>query len=168
MAERQAIGAYGSAYLKRANMAWRQPGVELAEDVLVLRLASDADGLPIDAGKRYVLRFEPDELPPGDGFWRLAAFDARGQPLADAPRRQSVGDRDPLRFNPDGSLELYLQEAPPPEADRDNWLPLSGPDVNILLRVYLPAAAALDGRWNPPALRAAQPISTPDGTATQQ
>ncbi|OZI77237.1 DUF1254 domain-containing protein [Bordetella genomosp. 12] len=168
VAERQAMGAYGAAYLKRAQMALRQPGAELPEDVLAWRLVSDAAGRPIDAATRYVLRFEPDALPPGDAFWALAAFDAQGQPLTSPYRRHSVGDRDPLRFNPDGSLELYLQADPPPEADRANWLPLSGEDLRIVLRVYLPAAAALDGHWNPPPLAAEPAAAAPQGAAAAQ
>ncbi|KCB42107.1 DUF1254 domain-containing protein [Bordetella hinzii] len=168
VAEREAMGAYGSAYLKRAWMAWLQPGAELPEDVLTLRLVTDADGLPIDSGARYVLRFEADELPPGDAFWTLAAFDAQGQTVPNPYRRHSVGDRDPLRYNPDGSLELYLQADPPAEADRANWLPLSGEAVNLLLRIYLPAAAALDGRWNPPVLRAERSEAAPADNAAPQ
>lgn len=150
VAEREAIGAYGSAYLKRALMARSQPGAELPEDVLTLHLAGDANGLPLAPDARYVLRFEADELPPGEGFWTLAAYDARGQPLDNRYRRYSVSDLDPLRYNPDGSLEIYLQADPPADADRANWLPLSGSSIQVLMRVYQPAAEALDGRWNPP------------------
>ncbi|AZY53868.1 DUF1254 domain-containing protein [Bordetella avium] len=157
VAEREAMGAYGSAYLKRARMVRLQPGAELPEEVLTLRLTTDADGSPVLPGSRYVLRFEADALPPGDAFWTLAAYDGQGQPLSNPYRRYSLGDRDPLHYNADGSLDLFLQSEPPGELDRANWLPLSGEAVNLLLRLYLPSAEALDGRWNPPLLRVVPP-----------
>ena len=152
VAERDVMGAYGSAYLKRARMARQRPGTELPQEVLSFRLAADAMGQPIDPQGRYVLRFEADALPPGEGFWSLAAFDAAGQPLTHRLGQTSLSDRDPLRYNPDGSLELYLQGITVADTDRTNWLALAPQTATLLLRLYQPAPAALYGHWNPPAV----------------
>lgn len=153
VAEREALGNYGNAYLKRAQMARYRPTAELPQEILNFRLQADAQGQPIDAQAHYVLRFEADALPPGEAFWSLATFDADGQPLADRLGRTQLGDRHPLRYHPDGALELYLQAEPVAEPDRNNWLALSPRTASIVLRIYQPAPAALYGRWNPPAVQ---------------
>ncbi len=151
-AERDAMGAYGSAYLKRARMARLRPGTEPPQEVLSFQLMADAMGQPIDPQGHYVLRFEADALPPGEGFWSLAVFDAAGQPLTHRLGRTSLSDRDPLRYNPDGSLELYLQDIAVADTDRANWLALGPQTATLLMRLYQPAPEALYGRWNPPAV----------------
>lgn len=152
VAERDAMGAYGSAYLKRARMARQRPGTELPQEVLSFRLMADAMGQPIDPQGRYVMRFEADALPPGEGFWSLTVFDAAGQPLTHRLGQTSLSDRDPLRYNPDGSLELYLQDIAVADTDRANWLALGPQAATLLMRLYQPAPEALYGRWNPPAV----------------
>ena len=107
----------------------------------------------MDGSRRYHLRFASGQLPPAGAFWSLAAYDAQGLLAPNALNRQALGSRDPLRYNEDGSLDLVLgHEAPAPE-QQSNWLPLpaSGP-AQLLLRVYQPGPALLDGLWTPPLL----------------
>jgi hypothetical protein len=85
-------------------------------------------------------------------------------PAANPLGRYALGSRDPLRYNADGSLDLRVSHAPPPPEEQANWLPLppAGP-VSVLLRVYTPEPALLDGSWTPPpALRDAPPEETPE------
>ena len=163
--ETASIGVYGNAYLRRALAAQAQPGSGLPEDLAVLLLAADSEGMPLDGAHGYALRFESGRLPPAGALWSLAAYDGNGMPAANPLERRALGSRDPLRYNADGSLDVRMSHAAPPPEEQSNWLPLppSGP-ASVLLRVYQPGPALLDGLWAPPAaLRDAPREETPEG-----
>ncbi len=151
--ETASLGVYGNSYLRRALTAQAQPGAGLPEDLSVLLLAADSQGAPLDGAHGYTLHFESGQLPPAAALWSLAAYDAQGMPFANPLSRYALGDRDPLRYNADGSLDLRISHAPPAPEEQSNWLPLpaAGP-ASLLLRVYAPEPALLDGLWTPPAL----------------
>jgi hypothetical protein len=70
-------------------------------------------------------------------------------------KRYAVGDRDKLKFNADGSLDLYIQ-SPSPGADKEaNWLPAPTAEFNLVLRSYLPGPEIQAQRWTPPAVKMA-------------
>jgi hypothetical protein len=74
--------------------------------------------------------------------------------FADNPiARYAIGDRDALAFNPDGSLDLYLRHDTPGGAREANWLPAPAGAFNVMLRIYWPKPAVLDGTWLPPAIQ---------------
>jgi hypothetical protein len=81
-------------------------------------------------------------------------YDEAGFPVANPINRFAIGDRDQLKFNADGSLDLYIQHDSPGSDKESNWLP--GPasgTLAITLRLYAPRPAALYGRWAPPAVQ---------------
>lgn len=68
--------------------------------------------------------------------------------------RYALGDRDPLKFGPDGSLTIYLQPQSPGKDKESNWLPTpTAGELGAMLRVYAPGRAALDGAWVPPPVK---------------
>jgi len=148
------MGVYGDYYLKRAIVAMVGLGANQPEDAIYPLAVGDAEGRPITAEYRYVLSFKKDELPPVDAFWSLTMYDAEGFQVANPINRFAIGDRDALKFNTDGSLDLYIQHASPGAERESNWLPApkSGP-LGLTMRLYAPRQDALDGRWNPPALK---------------
>jgi hypothetical protein len=158
--ETASIGVYGNSYLRRALAAQAQPGAGLPEDLTVLLLAADSQGALLDGAHRYALRFESGQLPPADALWSLAAYDGQGMPVANPLNRYALGDRDPLRYNADGSLDVIFSHDPPPPEDQANWLPVpaSGP-VGVLLRVYAPGPGVLDGLWTPPPVLRDEPVA---------
>jgi hypothetical protein len=97
-----------------------------------------------------VLRFEKGRLPPVEAFWSVTAYDAQGYFIPNALQRQAIGDRDKLTFNPDGSLDLYIQAASPGKDREANWLPVGKGPFNLLLRLYSPRSEILDRTWTPP------------------
>lgn len=148
------MGVYGNHYLKRAIVAMVGLGANQPEDAIYPLNVADADGKPMVGEGRYVIRFARDELPPAKAFWSITMYDAEGFQVANPLNRFAIGDRDALKYNADGSLDIYIQ-ADSPGADKEsNWLPspAKGP-LGITMRLYAPKAEALEGRWNPPAVK---------------
>ncbi len=164
--ETASAGVYGNAYLRRALSAQAQPGAGLPEDLAVLLLAADSQGRPLEGAHRYTLHFASGQLPPARAMWSLAAYDSQGMPVANPLDRYALGDRDPLQYNADGSLDVIISHAAPEPGAQANWLPVAatGP-VTVLLRAYAPAAALLDGLWTPPAAVRDEPAPEPQPQA---
>jgi hypothetical protein len=80
----------------------------------------------------------------------LTMYGEDGYFVANAMQRFAIGDRDALKFNADGSLDLFVQHAAP-GGDRDsNWLPAPEGNFNLSLRLYWPNENVIRGRWMPP------------------
>ena len=60
----------------------------------------------------------------------------------------------PLKYNEDGSLDLYLQSESPGKDKEANWLPAPEGEFSVTMRIYWPKPEALDGTWKPVADRA--------------
>jgi len=147
------MGAWGNNYLKRAVIALTGLGANQPEDAIYPQSLADADGNPLMAGVSYVLHFAKPELPPVEAFWSLTMYDADGFPVPNPIKRYAIGNRDPLKYNDNGSLDIYIQPESPGRDKESNWLPApkSG-ELNITMRLYSPRIDALDGRWKPPVI----------------
>ena len=148
------MGVYGDYYLKRAIIAQIGLGANQPEDAFYPLNVSDADGKPVMAENKYVLHFDKDQLPPVGAFWSLTMYDAEGFQVANPINRFAIGDRDALKYNADGSLDLYVQNENPGPDKEANWLPApkSGP-LGLTMRLYAPKQQALDGGWNAPPIK---------------
>jgi hypothetical protein len=148
------MGVYGNFYVKRAIIAMAGLGANQVEDAIYPLCVHDSAGQPVRAENRYVLSFKADEIPPVDAFWSLTMYDAEGFQVANPINRFAIGDRDQLKRNADGSIDLIIQHQSPGADLESNWLP--APKAGLLgvtMRLYAPRPEALDGRWVPPALR---------------
>lgn len=146
------LGSYGTAYGKRALVAWVGLGANLPEDALYATSRVDATGQPLNGANRYVMHLKKGQMPPGDAFWSLTLYNNKQAFVANPIGRYAIGDRDKLRYNRDGSLDIHIQNARPPGNQAANWLPAPPDAFNLMLRVYWPERAMLDGTWNPPAV----------------
>ncbi len=149
------MGVYGTDYLRRAVVAKVGLGANLPADAIYPVMYLDASGNAPTGDHDYVLHFDRDALPPADAFWSVTMYDGDGFPVPNAIDRYAIGDRDPLRFNNDGSLDLFIQHDDPGNERRDNWLPSPRGPIGITLRLYSPRPEALDGSWAPPPLNPA-------------
>lgn len=149
-----AIGTYGTDYRMRAGVAYAGLGALPVEDAVYPLAFADADGKPFASEGRYVLHFDADEIPPARAFWSLTMYDERQLFTPNPIRRYAIGDRDPLNFNADGSLDIYIQQGSPGAERESNWLPAPAAGTFTMnLRVYWPEASLLNGKWLPPAVR---------------
>jgi len=147
------IGHYGTDYLTRAVVAYKGLGALPPEEATYIAYNADADKTPLNGNNNYVIHFEAGKLPPAKAFWSLTMYD-KDRYLSDNPiRRYAIGDRNKLKFNADGSLDIYLQHADPGADKQSNWLPAPADSFNVILRIYVPTDEYLHDKttWvNPP------------------
>jgi hypothetical protein len=151
----ETMGVYGNYYFKRAVVTLVGLGANPAEDAVYPLLTADADGNPVAGENDYVIHFDADKLPPAYAFWSVTMYDAEGFQVANELDRFAIGDRDPLTYNADGSLDVYLQHTNPGPERESNWLPAPLGPLGITMRLYAPKREVLDGRWHPPAVHKA-------------
>jgi hypothetical protein len=152
------LGNFGDDYLYRAVVALGGlAALEIAE-ATYLTCSSDADGKPLVGSGRYVLRFEPGQMPPANAFWSLSMYEVtpEGRAFFTENRlgRYAIGDRTQgLAHGADGSLEIAIQHDQPEEKRRANWLPAPAGPMRLVLRAYEPAPSLLNGTWRVPAVK---------------
>jgi hypothetical protein len=146
------LGRYGVNYNARAITARVAIGANPPEDAVYISDSTDANGKPLSGAANYRMHFAADQLPPVLAFWSITGYDKDGYFIANPVNRYAIGDRDKLKFSPDGSLDLYIQ-AQSPGADREsNWLPSGEGPFNLTFRLYWPKPAILEGSWQPPSV----------------
>jgi hypothetical protein len=147
------IGAYKTDYVLRAIVAYKGLGALTPEEATYIGYNDDADKQPLDGKKKYVIHFDAGKLPPAKAFWSLTLYD-KDRYLTDNPiRRYAIGDRNALKFNTDGSVDIYVQHDDPGKDKNDNWLPAPADSFNVTLRIYVPTDTYLNDKstWvNPP------------------
>jgi hypothetical protein len=77
-------------------------------------------------------------------------YDQEGFPVSNNLGRFALGSWMPFNYNPDGSLDLYIQNGNPSPDKEANWLPAPNGPFNVTMRLYAPKPEALTGQWNPP------------------
>lgn len=144
------MGVYGNSYLKRAIIAELGLGANLPEDAIYPTNLADDTGQPLSGASATMIHFDKGATPPAEAFWSITLYDQQGYQVANGLNRFAVSSWMPFRYNPDGSLDLYVQNANPGPAKEANWLPAPKGPFNLTMRLYAPKPDALTGKWNPP------------------
>ena len=113
----------------------------------------DGDGQPLNGANKYVVHFDKGQTPPVNAFWSLTMYNAKQAFVANPINRYAIGDRDKLKFNPDGSLDIYVQHDSPGKDKESNWLPADAGSFNVVMRMYWPKETAFNGTWTPPPIK---------------
>ncbi len=113
--------------------------------------ALDANGDYLDGSKTYKLNLPKD--PPAKKFTSIVLYDpqTRSQLQTDQPfpSYNSEKHKDKVKYNEDGSLDLYFGPEPP-EGFEDNWIQtVPGKGFFTILRLYSPTEAWFDKTWRP-------------------
>jgi hypothetical protein len=153
----KSIGVYGNDYLQRATIALIGLGANPYDQAVYPLNIVDANGKVPVGEKKYVLHFDKANIPPVDAFWSLTMYDEEGFQVANPINRFAIGDRDNLKFNADGSLDIYIQHTSPGKEKESNWLPSPAKgNLGMTLRLYAPKQPVLDGTWVPPYVQEVQ------------
>ncbi len=167
------MGVYGNYYLKRAIIAQMGLGANVPQDAVYPLNLGDKEGKPLDGTKDYVIYFDKSEIPPVEAFWSITLYGPEGFQVGNPLNRFALSSWMPFKYNDDGSLDLYIQNASPGQEQEANWLPAPKGPFNLTMRLYAPKSEALTGKWNPPpvvsrAQQAAQPTGDVPATLPSQ
>ncbi len=151
------LGVYGTDYMKRAVVAAFGWPANRQEDAVYPYTEVDAEGQTLNGANSYTLTFAKGQTPPVNAFWSITMYEIdQGWWFVPNPLNKfTVSPRNALKYNKDGSLTLYFQNASPGKAKEANWLPAPKGDFIPMLRMYWPkdtAPSILDGTWTPPAV----------------
>jgi hypothetical protein len=141
------IAAFGTDYATRAVIALVGFGANLEADAIYPSAFVDDAGQPLDGASKYTLHFDKGQTPPANAFWSLTLYNADSFFVDNPLNRYNIAAWMPLKYNKDGSLDLYIQHESPGKALESNWLPAPDGAFNITNRIYWPKPAALDGTW---------------------
>ena len=151
-------GLYGTSYLQRALITAIGLGANRPQDA-VYPTSEGPDVLKkYDGAKKYVMRFEKGHLPPVDGFWSLTMYDKDYFFVANPLNRYTLSQRNKLKPNADGSVDLYIQHESPGKDRESNWLPAPAGEFVLMMRLYWPKEkppSIIDGSWKIPAVKEA-------------
>lgn len=145
---------FGSDYYTRAAAAKANIFINKPNEARYFTQTSDEKGQALNGKNRYAVTFAKD-TPPVAGFWSLTLYNKDRFFEPNEIKRYSIGTKNKdLKFNPDGSVTLYVQaDAPTDPAQRANWLPAPKDDFQLYLRAYWPKVSITDGSWSPPAVK---------------
>ncbi len=148
--QRAGMGSYGTDYQKRAFIALVGMGANLPQDAVYPMTNGDGQGKSLTGANRYAIHFEKGQTPPAHAFWSVTMYDMRHFLVPNPIHRYAIGDRDKLKFNDDGSLDLFIQHDSPGPEKEPNWLPAPEGEFNLIMRLYWPKESMLDGSWKIP------------------
>ncbi len=144
------LGIFGQDYLYRALVALSGLAALPVAEAMYLRSEGEREGAYW--GDSLYRLSVPAQMPV-DAFWSLSMYahtpDGQRFFAENSISRYAIGDRTPgLVRNADGSLDIWIGRTDPGGARSANWLPApqAGP-FGLTMRLYLPRAEVLDGRW---------------------
>lgn len=126
------------------------------EEAMYPVLAVDSEGQKLTGANNYSLRFAPGELPPVNAFWSTTMYELPASLLVANPLDRYLLNStmmDQFVKDDDGGITLYFQNESPGKDLEPNWLPAPDGPFWVILRLYWPKEAALDGDWKAPTVQ---------------
>jgi hypothetical protein len=141
-------GNFGTNYLMRAALTMQSVGMLVPEEALYFTAYEDGDRQKFDGKNNYVIHFNKDEIPETDSFWSLTLYELPGLMFYDNKiDRYQIGPQiEEMKYNKDGSLDIYIGQKAP-KGKESNWLPCPAGPFMMTMRIYTPGASVFkDGR----------------------
>ena len=155
-------GAWGNReemqgkYLTRAAAAYFGLYGNSLEEAYYPETSEDNANEALDGSKHnYVLHFDKSELPPVNAFWSLSMYKMPEQLFIENEINRYVisSATKGLKYNEDGSLNVYIQKENPGEANISNWLPAYDGLFSIQARLYVVKPESLDPLYAMPTVK---------------
>ena len=149
-------GTYGTDYLQRAFITAIGLGANRPQDAVYPTSEMDADDEPYSGANKYVLHFAKGRTPPVDAFWSLTMYNGQYFFVDNPLNKYTVSPRNNLKYNDDGSLDIYIQNESPGKDKEANWLPAPEGKFVLMMRLYWPketTPSIIDGTWQPPGVQ---------------
>lgn len=150
------LDSFGFNYPLRAMVAGAYLGGNGEREAMYPLRSTDSDGNALNGANRYVVKF--DHEPPVGAFWSLTMYDDSDKMLVpNSIHRYKVGtDTKGLKRAADGSITIPIQADTPQGNDAVNWLPAPKGNFYMLLRLYQPSEAILNGTYQLPQVKKVQ------------
>lgn len=146
-------GLYGTDYLQRAFIAYYGLGANRPQDAIYPTATTDSTGNKLNGANQYVIHFSKDNLPPVKGFWSLTMYNDQYYFVDNPLNKYTVSERDHLKSNADGSVDIYIQHESPGKDKEANWLPAPANNFVLMFRFYWPKETLINGTWSPPGIK---------------
>jgi hypothetical protein len=145
------IGNFGTDYLLRAAIAKFGLFANSPQEAVYPTSFKDSQGQNLTGTHNYVIHFNKGQTPPAKAFWSITLYNNKSY-LAENPiNRYSIASHTPgLKYNDDGSLDVYLQHDNPGKDKESNWLPTPLGDFSLNMRLYIPEESVLTGQYQYP------------------
>jgi hypothetical protein len=148
------VGNFGTDYLLRAAVAKYGLFANSPEEAVYPGTFTDSQGQNLTGANKYLLHFDKGQTPPVNAFWSLTMYNNASYFVDNPINRYAIGDRTPgLKYNEDGSLDIYIQHDNPGPGKESNWLPAPEGDFNLSMRLYIPQDPVLKGEYQYPPLQ---------------
>jgi len=149
-------GLYGTDYIQRALITAIGLGANRPQDAVYPTSEVDGDGKPYSGANKYVMHFPKGQTPPADGFWSITMYNAEYFFVDNPLNKYTVSPRNALKYNADGSLDIYIQNESPGKDKEANWLPAPKEKFILMMRLYWPKEtppSIIDGTWKIPPVK---------------
>ena len=149
----QTAGAFGSPKAMKGKFRTRAAAAYFGlygndlEEAFYPDTTLDQNGDALDGAKHnYTLHFSKDRLPPVKAFWSLSMYKLPEQLFTENSIKRYVisSATDGLKYNKDGSLDIYIQKEKPSADKVSNWLPAYDGKFSLQARLYWPEPKSLD------------------------
>jgi hypothetical protein len=151
-------GANGATMNTDARVSFHYPYTGVTPAMATPRLGKgsdygiaylDGDKQPFDGSKTYKITLPKDA--PIANFWAVTIYDTQTRSMLQTDQKNAGIDslQEGLRYNRDGSIDIYFGPKPPP-GYKSNWVQtIPGKSWFTILRMYSPLEAWIDQTWRP-------------------
>ncbi len=145
------LGFYGDEYLRRAYAAF----VNVLGGNTLYQQFYAGYVLPLNGNNNYIMHFNADQIPETNALWGFTSITGYLPPptqslYPNAYDKYSVKfNNNDVVYNPDGSLDIYIQHDVP-ESGISNWIPVPLGPFTLTARFYAPEPEFVNNFYLPP------------------